>query len=212
MRTVIIIIAFVLAMGMANVQAEIIWDSGHHVFSEGSETYVTMLNDASADITGGWIWEFHMLNDTTADITGGEIGQLLCYDTSEVFVYEPSEIDLLRPNDSSTANVYGGTINGLFTLGDSVTNIYEASLNFVDAVDSSTINMYVESYNWNPTGGKWGDGLLTGIWLNTSHLFSIEIIDLQTINHINFVPEPSMMSLLVIGSLMLRTIKRKTRR
>jgi hypothetical protein len=99
------------------------------------------------------------------------------------------------------ADVYGGTINSLFTLGDSSTNIYQTSLNFVDAVDSSTINMYVESYNWNPTGGKWGDGLLTGIWLNTSQPFSIDIIDLQTINHINFVPEPTMVSLFVLGSI-----------
>ena len=195
MRIVIITIAVVLVIGTFNgpgLYADLVWDGGYHEFSEGYE------------------WEVWLLNDATGDITGGEIGQLLCWDTSEVFVYEPSEIDLLRPNDSSTANVYGGTINGLFTLGDSVTNIYEVSLNFVDAVDSSTINMYVESYNWNPTGGTWGDGLLTGIWLDSSRMFSIEILDLKTINHINFIPEPSTMSLFVIGSLMFRAIRKKT--
>jgi len=101
----------VLTMPVCNVQAEITWDGGYHEFSEGYE------------------WEVWLLNDATGDITGGEIGQLLCWDTSEVFVYEPSVIDLLRPNDSSTANVYGGDINVIFTLGSSDTHIYGGSIN-----------------------------------------------------------------------------------
>jgi len=193
-----ITVAVVFVIGTFDVPAvyaDLLWDGGYHEFSEGFEGEIDMINGA------------------TADITGGGIGILRSFDTTEVFVYEPSEIDLLRPADLSTANVYGGTINGLFTLGDSVTNIYEASLNFVDAVDSSTINMYVESYNWNPTGGMWGDGLLTGIWLNTSQTFSIEILDLQTIDHVNFIPEPSTVSFVLFGGLaLLRGIRRKTRK
>jgi len=139
------------------------------------------------------------------EVFGGTISALLCQDISTANIYDNDYMGLLKPFDSSTANVYGGTINSLFTVENSVTNIYEASLNFVDAVDSSTINMFVESYNWDPTGGQWGDGLLTGIWLNTSHPFSIEIIDLQTINHINFIPEPTTFSLLMIGILIFRS-------
>jgi len=171
-----------------SLYADLLWDGGYHEFSEGVEGEIDMINGATADITGGYI------------------SILRCLDTSAVFVYEPSEISLLKPFDSSIANVYGGTINSLFTVEDSVTNIYEASLNFVDAVDSSRINMYVESYNWNPTGGTWGDGLLTGIWLNTSQPFSIEIIDLQTINHINFIPEPTTIILFGLGSIIFSRI------
>ena len=191
MKKAIMIIVVVFVMGVCNVPslyADLLWDGGYHEFSEGVEGEIDMINGA------------------TADITGGGIGILRCFDTTEVFVYEPSEISLLKPFDSSTANVHGGTINSLFTVENSVTNIYEASLNFVDAIDSSTINMFVESYNWNPTGGTWGDGLLTGIWLNTSQPFSIEIIDLQTINHINFIPEPSTMILFGLGSIIFSRI------
>jgi len=115
MRIVIITIAVVFVIGAFNgpaLYADLVWDGGYHEFSEGSEAEVWMSNDA------------------TADITGGEIGQLLCWDTSSVFVYEPSEIDLLRPNDSSTANVYGGDINVIFTLGSSDTHIYGGSINY----------------------------------------------------------------------------------
>ena len=110
MRIVIItIVTVLLVVGVCNVPAlyaDLVWDGGYHEFSEGYE------------------WEVWLLNDATADITGGEIGQLLCYDTSEIFVYEPGEIDLLRPNDSSTANVYGGDINVIFTLGSSDTYLW----------------------------------------------------------------------------------------
>ena len=193
-KTTITILIVLLVVGVCNVPAlyaDLVWDGGYHEFSEGLEGEIDMINGA------------------TADITGGGIGILRCFDTTEVFVYEPSEISLLKPFGSSTANVFGGTINSLFTVENSVTNIYEASLNFVDAIDSSTINMFVESYNWNPTGGTWGDGLLTGIWLNTSQPFSIEIIDLQTINHINFIPEPSTFGLLMTGILIFRRLAKK---
>jgi len=178
-------LALVSILCVCNSRAEIIWDSGHHAFSEGFE---------------GEVW---LLNDATADITGGEIGQLLCWDTSEVFVYEPGEIDLLRPNDSSTANVYSGTIGFLFALGSSNTNIYSASLDWLGAMDSSQVNLYVETYLLDPTGGNFGDGLLTGTWMN-GETFSIDIAGDETIGHIHFVPEPSSMSIFVIGILMFR--------
>ena len=65
-----------LTISACNVQAEIIWDSGHHEFSEGFE---------------GEVW---MLNDATADITGGYIGNLLCYDISSVDTYDGSDLFL----------------------------------------------------------------------------------------------------------------------
>ena len=193
-------LALVSILCVCNSKAEIIWDSGHHVYSEGEETWVYMYNDASADIIGGTIWEFYMYNSTTADISGGYVSILWGQDISSVDIYAGSDIGLLRPNDSSTANVYGGEINSLFTLGDSNINIHEAALNFVAAVDLSQINLYVQSYEWDPTGGTWGDGLLTGKWLESGNSFRIEIIDVDSITHINFVPEPGTFLILMIGS------------
>ncbi len=170
-----------LVMTSIQAQADQTWESGHHVFSEGYEAEIDMLNSA------------------TADITGGEIGILRCQDTSEVDVYAGSDIDLLRPHDSSIANVYGGDINTVFTLGSSYTKIYSGNIIFIDAVELSELDLYVDSYVWDPTGGTWDDGLLTGVWWNNGGSFNIEIIDLDTINHINFVPEPCIGILITIG-------------
>lgn len=192
-KVITILIVLSIFFTVSQVEA-LVWDGGHHEFSEGIEGEILMINGA------------------TADITGGQIGILWGQDSSSVDVYAGSEIDLLRPNDSSTANVYGGEINGLFTLGDSTTNIYEASLNYIDAVDTSTINMYVENYNWNPTGGQWGGGLLTGTWLNTTATFSIDLMVPDEISHINFIPEPCTLYFLSIGGLFLYRLKGNTKR
>ena len=192
--TISIAVVFVISTFVVpNVYADLVWDGGYHEFSEGIEGEIDMINGA------------------TADITGGEIGILLCWDTSEVFVYEPSEIDLLRPSDFSTANVYGGTIGILFTLGSSNTHIYGGSLDWLDPVDLSTVNLYVESYEFDPTGGTFGDGLISGVWLYGGS-FSIDLVTDEAISHINFVPEPTTLFLLTAGALMLRQQTRRNRK
>ena len=201
-------IAFMLALVsilcVSNINAEIIWDSGHHVFSEGSETYLTMLNDASADMTGGWVAEFSMYNETSLEVFGGTISQLLCQDISTATIYDNNYMDLLRPNDSSTANVYGGTINYIFALGYSITNIYGGFFDEIAAEDFSSVNLYVESYDWDPTGGARYGGLITGVWLESNESFNIDLVSEGTINHLNFVPEPATILLFGMGGLILR--------
>ena len=187
-----ITVAVVFVVGVCNVPSlyALVWDGGYHEFSEGYE------------------WEVWLLNDATADITGGEIGQLLCYDTSSIFVYEPSVIDLIKPFESATVDIYGGTITTVFTTGSSLTNIYGGLLDEIEATDLSTLSLYVESYELDPTGGTFGDGLLTGMWLYGGS-FNINLVLDETIDHINFVPEPSMVSIFIIGILMFRRSSRK---
>jgi len=189
-KVILLLIGALLTVASGNVEGAL-WDGGYHEFSEGFEGEIDMINGA------------------TADITGGEIGMILSYDNCGLNVYDNSIIDLVKPFDTSSVNIYGGEINSLFTVGNSITNIYEASINFVTAVDASTINMYVENYNWNPTGGQWGDGLLTGTWLNSTETFSIEILNLNSINHVNFIPEPSTMLFFAFGSSLLAVKRRK---
>lgn len=195
-KAIITTVTVLLVLGVCNVPplyADLVWDSGHHEFSEGYE------------------WEVWLLNDTTADITGGEIGQLLCWDTSEVFVYEPSEIDLIKPFESATVNIYGGTITTVFTTGSSLTNVYGGLLDEIEATDLSTLSLYVESYELDPTGGTFGDGLLTGMWLYGGS-FTINLVIEETIDHINFVPEPCSAVFLISGGIILGAIRRKPRK
>lgn len=203
-------LAIVSVLCVCNIQAEIIWDSGHHVYSEGEETWVYMYNDASADIIGGIIHEFYMYNNAEADITGGHISVVLGQDTSNVNIYAGSDISLLRPNDSSTSNVYDGTVDYLFALGYSNTNIYGGIFDEIAAEDFSSVNLYVENYDWNPTGGARDGGLLTGIWLGSDESFNIDLVSEDTINHLNFIPEPTTLFLFGVGGLIvLKRVRNK---
>ena len=206
-RVILFIISTSLIVTTGNVKGDITWDSGHHVFTEGSETFVNMFNDASAEISGGYIAEFSMYDNTTADITGGQISILWGQGSSSVDVYAGSDISLLRPNDSSTSNVYDGTVDYLFALGYSITNIYGGFFDEIAAEDFSSVNLYVESYDWDPTGGARYGGLITGVWLESNESFNIDLVSEGTINHLNFVPEPTTLFLFGIGGLMLRRRK-----
>jgi len=203
------ILALVSVFCVCNIQAEITWDSGHHIFSEGSEDYVYMYNEASAEIIGGEIWELYMYNSTTADISGGYVSILLGQDTSSVDVYAGSDLYLLRPNDSSTANVEGGEIDVIFTLGSSVTYIYGGLIDEIDADNLSTLYLYIDNYDFDPTGGTRGAGLITGTWIDDGGNFSISLQDTDTIEHINFVPEPSTVCMFAIGGLVVKRLTKK---
>lgn len=191
----IIKISFMLALVsilcVCNVQAQIVWDGGYHEFSEGYEAEIGMINGA------------------IADITGGEIGQLLCYDTSSVRLYESGYVDFMKAIDSSSVTIYGGSVNILAAKAISDTSVYGGSLNIIEALDASTIDLFVQTYQWNPTGGQFQDGLLTGTWMGSGDSFSIELLGPETIEHILFVPEPSSAILFVIGSLILGHSGRK---
>ena len=206
MKTQIFILIVVVSIVVGNVQGLLIWDSGDHVFSEGTEDFIEMYNDATATITGGEIWEFYMYDNTAAAFSGGRVIQILCHNNATVSIEEGFSSDLLKPFDSAIATIQGGEINSISTWGSSITTIYQASINFLDSEESSIVVMYVEDYNWDPTGGQWGDGLLTGSWLQNSQPFSIQVIDVTTINHINFIPEPTTLALLAFGGLFVSRI------
>lgn len=199
-KQTLLFISSVLLFVSGNVLGDLVWDSGHHEYSEGTETFVYMYNDASAEITGGIIHEFYMYNETTAEITGGEISILFGQNISHVNVYDGSTIGLLRPNDTSTSYVYGGEIQTIFTLGSSESNIYGGLIDEIDSVESSIVRLFVNpNYTLDPTGGTFGDGLLSGTWLGTSQSFSINLVGDECIEHLVFIPEPNSIILLLAG-------------
>jgi hypothetical protein len=202
------ILALVLILCVCNVQAEITWDGGHHIFSEGSEDYVYMYNEASADIIGGDIGELYMYDFTESDITGGHIGALLCDDSSYAYIHDSGSISLIRPNHSSVVDIYDGTINDVLAIGSSITNIYGGSLYILDARESSIVNLYTIVYDFDPSGGFYGAGLLTGEWIGSGASFSINF-DEGTIDHVNFVPEPGTVCLFSFGGLVIYHLRRK---
>jgi hypothetical protein len=75
------------------VRADTVWDSGHHEILDG-ETY----NE---------IW---LLNDATADMLGGDVFQLGTLDTSRFNMFGGT-MDILMVRYDSIVNIYGGTLS-----------------------------------------------------------------------------------------------------
>lgn len=199
MKTQIFILIVGVISLVGNVQGVLIWDSGDHVFSEGSEDFIEMYNDATATISGGEIWEFYMYDFSSASFSGGNVMQILADDLSSVTVQDSSVIDFLKPLGSSKISLNGGFVNILSSRELSKTSIYGGSLNIIDALGSSEIIIYAKSYEYIPGGGQFGDGLLTGIWLYGNDSFTIELLGSETINHITIVPEPMTLVVFFIG-------------
>lgn len=207
MRKHVFVLLMVLFAVVGVVRADLIWDSGHREYSAGNEKWVYMYNDASVDITGGRIDELYMYDDTSAEVTAGKVGILWGQGNSNIEVHEGSEIGLLRPNDNATASVHGGEIQVIFALGSSQTNVYGGTIDEIQA--RSTVNLFVDSYEINPNGGSFNHGFVTGIWLEDGSSFGINLVGVATINHLNFVPEPTSLILLIAGGLsVLRTRKK----
>jgi len=148
-----------------------------------------------------------MINAATADITGGHIGQLVCRNTSSVDVYSGSVIDLLKPDDFSVANVYDCTTDSLFSLGNSETHLYKGTFDKFHGIESSLVNLYSTNYTFNPAGGTFGNGLLTGTWFLSGDPFSANMVTEDSFDHIIFIPEPYSFLSIFLGGML--TIKRK---
>ncbi|MCD6296830.1 MAG: hypothetical protein J7M30_06720 [Deltaproteobacteria bacterium] len=186
-KTAISVIALI-ALILTNPTHAITWDGGYHLFDSGFEDEVGMINAATADITGGYIAALVLYDICSATIDGGSLGNSRAFGASSFDIYSGS-IVTLHGDDSSHLNIYGGFIEEL------------------DPEDDNTTNLYVESYNWDPDGGNWNGGLITGIWFDSGESFSIELVSEGDFNYLTFVPEPGSISLILPGSLVL--IKRK---
>ena len=175
-------IAILIALFLVHPSQALTWDIGHHEFSSGYEGELALLNDASADITGG------------------HIGILWGEDSSTVNTYDGCMIDLLRPNINCTANVYGGEmVDGIFALGTSTTRLYGGSIHTLKSVDSSIVYFYAIEESFDPTGGIFHEGLLSVTWLDSGDSISIDL-GYGTYEHIVFVPDPCGFFALLLGS------------
>jgi hypothetical protein len=87
-------LTIVLVMLSISPAQAFLWDSGHY------------------EVKTGDVWiEGSIINSATATITGGYIGQLHCHDTSEVTVSGGS-ITALNMFDNSILEISGGTLMG----------------------------------------------------------------------------------------------------
>jgi len=193
----------------------------------GTTTSLRVLDSAVANIYGGTILSLGAKNQGTLNVFGldsslaigvqdsarinlyGDAHQsVYAIQGSNVSMYPGSAVGSLEIQGEATGTIYGGTVNnvlGVQGLGN--LRLYKVEVsNYLIAGDSSTVEIYGSDFTYDPTGGQRGVGLIQGFWLDGTPL-SISLSrgpdgTTDTHSHIAFLPEPSTLVLLALGSLL----------
>jgi len=195
-----LVILAALTMGVCDVEAVLDWDSGHHVYSEGSENFVNMYNDASAEIGGGWIGEFSMHNDTTAEITGGDIDVVNTYNNPTLDM-TGGGVEYIFGYDNSIINFFGGDVDILSGHNHSTFALKGGLIDTISILDFSHFNIYGSDFVWQRAGGEAVSGWLSGNWLNGAsfNIYFRDIPEEFPSSHITLIPEPASIVFLGLG-------------
>jgi hypothetical protein len=112
----------------------------------------------------------------------------------------------LVSEESAVANVFGGTLGYMNGFGSSTINIFGGNIMDELTVQSNfdgVINVYGYDFLYDPTGGNWNDGLLTGLWADKTP-FSIDLRNVPsmiTYDHVDLhvIPAPTAVVLATVG-------------
>jgi hypothetical protein len=135
------------------------------------------------------VYDFVTIHDTppshtTVNMLGGIVGaSLTSYDSSTVNIYDGT-MSALQVFESSTANLYGGVID--MHLG---------------ASSFATVNVYGYGFNVESLGEA--GHMLSGYW-NDGSQFSIYLRGTGTYSSVNLIPEPATFLLFGLGVLLLK--------
>jgi hypothetical protein len=152
---------------------------------------------------------------TTAEIITFESGHHIFtsedpyYD--EVFVENDASLDFLSGDIGKLetihyglADIYGGTMDSIWTFDESFVKIHGGDIDLLAAFDNSDILLYTDDYIYSPVGGSEGYGYIEGLYYNSSEAFYISFYDDTSYSHIATVPEPTTLMLFALGGLFIR--------
>lgn len=201
-----VLLVLVLILCVCNIQAEIIWDSGHHEVTE-NESYdeIIMLQDATLDVLGGTVGTLADYDDTLSNIFGGEILEMWMSNNATANIFG-GEIFKLETLDFSVANIFDGGLNDLTARNNSSVNIYGGDFLRLGAYEDSFIYLYAYDVVYHETGGgsHGDDPWLEGRYYSDNNPFSFDLWGEEVYSHITIVPEPATILLFGLGASLLR--------
>ena len=136
-----------------SVQADEIWDSGHHeIFDDDVYNEIWMSNDATATMFGGDVFKVETFHTSSFDMRGGEMDILYVQNDSIIYIYNGSLLDIgiiengvvnLHAYDVVHHSTGGGHFNGWIE-GKYFSNDSYFSYNLIHADSFSHINIVPE--------------------------------------------------------------------
>jgi hypothetical protein len=233
MRTIIITIGFAALLVFASVgsaEDKYFYSSGQILPGETWDNVYVQNDNTVVDMLGGQVGGLQLSDRSIFNMSGGDItGGINAFGTS-YFNMVDGTIDVdalilygkegnisggnisaynLKASLHTIVQITGGVLNfnifdiyGELTISGGLLHVNDALINDRDA----TVNVYGYGFNYNPTGGTYGDGILTGYLLD-NNFFSIDQLSEPEFQRFNLIPEPATLLLLGLGGLFLR--KRK---
>jgi len=161
--------------------------------------------DASIlNITGGTVQSLYLRDRSSANISGGKLRGVFAWDNTRVDFLGDARATSVGASDWATVNMAGGTVKYLGAGGRGTVNLYGGTVSeAVDTWDLGTVNIYGYDFDYDPGGGDYDGGRLTGFYLDGT-AFAIDLDGTETITRMNLVPEPASLLLLSLGALFRR--------
>ncbi len=182
-----LVIFFIVLVSGISFGDTIFIDSGVH---DNIELY----QDDNLIMTGGSVSYLDMFEDSTAEVSNGQTVYFFMYDYSVSYFYG-GELSYLALGENAETHLYNVQIGSLLSAHS----------------ENVEINVYGNSFQYEPTGGQKGDGLISGYWGNGT-AFSISLYnqdDIVTYDKINFINIPEPFSLVLFSLSGLFQLKKK---
>ena len=172
----------------------------------GWADYISCYGNSNMTVTGG-LTGVSAHDTSTINISGGDIGAV-AWDNSIINIYDGANVSSAGATDYGHIYIYGGIIDRASSVYDSIIDIYGGTINnSINACDNAVVNVYGYDLFLTSSGGSAGYGTLIG-YLQDGSPIDVYLGNSETYLHINLVPEPSMLSLFVMGLLGLSRRKR----
>jgi len=188
----------------------------------GWADFISCYNDSTINVTGG-LAPLRAHDNSTINISGGDVGAE-AWGNSIINIYDGSNVAAADAADNGHINIYGGDIYYRVNAGyDSVIDMFGG--NFSESIggyDNSEINVYggnvyshisgygnseINVYGYDlvlsATGGTYNYGTLVG-YLQDDTPINVDLKNSEAYLHINLVPEPSMLTLTILGTCLLK--------
>jgi len=223
-----VISATFLMVAICSVQAEIDWDfyedgtidPGDEYWNVG--VYDTPPDHTTVDMTGGLVDSMGAYDESTVNMTGGTVNTLRSANLSTVNVSGGS-VYSLKAWDTGTVRVWGNAdVFALSALDSGVVNMWEGQADHVGAGEFGTVNLsgglvtdylgasgsgLINIYGYDlekfSSGGKYGDGFVSGVWQDDI-TFNFDFYGSGTYSRVALIPEPCTLCLLGLGALLAR--------